>query len=306
MYPECFGGSFEAKPLKRSDARRTETLEALKIAMHEYPRGKNIDFGHVRFLSAARESLLRSTEAAIRQSENMGTEWQFRLKLLQAEWESELAARDAAYEAQAVQLRRQAEYQARLEREKDELRRQYAAERAAWNAELAKRDENNAYLRRKLSQPRSHDEIAAWAAAQFGGRLILHQRAVGLLEDSSARTVSVELICDALDFLATDYWERRYVRTSEADMLSRCSRKYGRPFEVSPTGQRSIEVVGRDYKIKYGGDVKDKPRERPLDYHLKVGNDSENLLRVYFLHDDERQLIVVGSLPRHLKTATMG
>ena len=42
-----------------------------------------------------------------------------------------------------------------------------------------------------------------------------------------------------------------------------------------------------------------------LDYHLRVGNDPENLLRIYFLHDDDRQLIVIGSLPDHLTTVSI-
>lgn len=45
--------------------------------------------------------------------------------------------------------------------------------------------------------------------------------------------------------------------------------------------------------------------ECPLDFHLGVGNDPENLLRIYFLHDDAKKLIVVGSLPRHLKAVTI-
>ncbi len=31
------------------------------------------------------------------------------------------------------------------------------------------------------------------------------------------------------------------------------------------------------------------------------GNDPGNLLRIYFFHDDENNLIVVGSLPDHLR-----
>ena len=45
--------------------------------------------------------------------------------------------------------------------------------------------------------------------------------------------------------------------------------------------------------------------ESGLDYHLRVGSDPENLLRIYFLHDDKKKLIVVGSLPRHLRTVTI-
>lgn len=42
-----------------------------------------------------------------------------------------------------------------------------------------------------------------------------------------------------------------------------------------------------------------------MDYHLSVGNDPENLLRIYFLHDDGKQLIVIGSLPKHLKAVNI-
>ena len=41
--------------------------------------------------------------------------------------------------------------------------------------------------------------------------------------------------------------------------------------------------------------------ETVLDLHLKVGNSPGNLLRIYFLYDDVRNLVVVGSLPKHLK-----
>jgi len=39
--------------------------------------------------------------------------------------------------------------------------------------------------------------------------------------------------------------------------------------------------------------------EVPLDLHLKSGK-----LRIYFFFDKVKQLIVVGSLPKHLKTVT--
>ena len=46
-------------------------------------------------------------------------------------------------------------------------------------------------------------------------------------------------------------------------------------------------------------------RETALDQHLKVGNDPENLLRIYFVLDEENRLVVVGSLPRHLKAVSI-
>jgi hypothetical protein len=49
-----------------------------------------------------------------------------------------------------------------------------------------------------------------------------------------------------------------------------------------------------------------KPHESALDRHLRVGNDAEKLVRIYFLFDPDKQLVVVGSLPKHLKTLTFG
>ena len=117
--------------------------------------------------------------------------------------------------------------------------------------------------------------------------------------------MNIELICDALDFLATDYWDRRYARITTEEMLTRCSQKYGRPFEVKPTGNATIEFTPSEYKIKYFIDPSGNEVDSSLEYHLRVGNDPENLLRIYFLHDDTKKLIVVGSLPRHLRAVTI-
>ena len=133
----------------------------------------------------------------------------------------------------------------------------------------------------------------------------MHPKAIELLCEKSARFVSVELICDALDFLATDYRDRRYTRISSDEMHTRCSQKYGRPFEVKPTGKATIEFTPSEYKIRYYANAQGRVVDSDLDYHLGVGNDPENLLRIYFLHDDAKKLIVVGSLPRHLRAVTI-
>lgn len=305
LEPESFGGKSRILPLKPSKTRQNETLLQLEAEMHAYPREKEVFFGHIAFLSAARESLLRSTDEAIRRSEDIGGEWQQKLALLQAEWKSVLSERDAAHAALSAQLDRQKEYQARLERDKDELREQHARELDKLREAIAEEREENAYLRRKLSQPRQHEGVAAWVNACFGDRLLLHPKAAALLSDKAAKTVDVELICDALDFLATDYWAQRYERLSEDEMLLSCSKKYGRPFLIAPVGERTLEFARADYVIPYFRDAQGKLRDSELDYHLKVGNDSENLLRIYFLHDDANRKIVVGSLPRHLRTATI-
>lgn len=305
LEPESFGGGGRILALKPSRTRQVETLERLETEMHDYPRGKDVTFGHIEFLSTAREMLLQSTDDALRRSEELGGEWSQKFALLQADWKSALAEKDKEYAALSEQLSRQREYQARVEREKDELREQHARELDKLREAVAAEQEENAFLRRKLCQPVRHEGIATWVEEYFGDRLILHPKAVSLLSDKSAKTVDVELICDALDFLATDYWECRYQLISEDEMLMNCSRKYGRPFEIAPVGERTIQFAWDEYTIPYYRDAQGRPRDSELDCHLKVGNDSENLLRIYFLHDDRNRKIVVGSLPRHLTTATI-
>jgi hypothetical protein len=305
LEPACFGGNVRALPLKVNSARQAETMKRLRSDMYCYPRGKQISFGSIAFLSAARENLLRSTEQIMHQSEVASGQWSERLALLQMQWQAELKEKDKACEALSAQLERQKQYQNQIEQEKEALRCEQRIELEQFQSRLTDQNETIAYLRRKLSQPKEHSEIAAWVVQNFPGRLLLHPKAVTLLDEKSAREVSIELICDALDFLATDYWERRYLRISDEEMNSRCSEKYGRPFEVTPTGKITIEHTPAQYKVKYFPGVTGKPVESPLDYHLRIGNDPENLLRIYFLHDDEKQLIVVGSLPKHLKAVTI-
>ncbi len=305
LEPIISGGKSHAIPYKPSKTRQEEAMNRLRDEMYGYSRGKLVSFGNIQFLSAAREGLLRSSADAMQQSAETSDLWAQKLALNDAQWREKLREKEKDCQALSEQLVRQRQYQIRLEKEKEQLREDILKERLRGERLLAEKDEDIAYLKRKLSQPTGHSEIADWVENNFEGRLVLHPKAKALLEDRSAKAVSVELICDALDFLATDYWERRYARISTEEMNSRCSEKYGRPFEVKPTGTTTIEFTPTQYKVKYFPGVAGKPVESALDYHLGVGNDPENLLRIYFLHDDTKKLIVVGSLPRHLRAVTI-
>ena len=87
-------------------------------------------------------------------------------------------------------------------------------------------------------------------------------------------------------------------------MKQRCMQKYGRPFDVVPVSEATRQMYAAEYKIKYYIGYKGKPIESLLDYHLRVGKDNAGLLRIYFLYDKEKKLIVVGALPRHLRTVS--
>ena len=174
-------------------------MNRLRDEMYGYSRGKLISFGNIQFLSAAREGLLRSSANAMLQSAETSDLWAQKLTLNDAQWREKLREKEKDCQALSEQLDRQRQYQERLEKEKEKLREDNAKERQRAERLLADKDEDIAYLKRKLSQPTDHSQIAAWVENNFAGRLILHSKAKALLEDKSSRSISVELICDALD-----------------------------------------------------------------------------------------------------------
>lgn len=303
--PLCFGGAVHTFSYKNSVQAREATLENLRGFVWQYPLGKTMDFGNVYFLTVARAGLVQGIAAARQQAKHLTGEWDVRFADMEAAYQEQLRIAESDNRALSQQAERQKRYAERLEREKEELRSEYLAERYAWQARLSAKDGYVSYLERRINRPSDHAGIARWVKRCFSERLVLHEKAERLLEDKSAKSVDLNLICDALDFLATDYWDARYQRLPKEDVLSRCSQKYGRPFEVVPTGLATIEYTPGQYKIKYFQNKDGKRKESGLDYHLRVGNDAENLLRIYFLHDDEKKLVVVGSLPRHLKTVSI-
>lgn len=281
--------------------RGKDKEQQLREVLYHYPRDRKVSFGHIAFLSAARESLLHSTLDAIEQANETEKVWAQKLTLLENSWASEINRREREKEQLSEQLRRAQQYQTQLEEEKEKLREENKLAARKHQEELAEKDERIAFLERKLKQPREHEKIADWANETFSGRLLMTARAKELLANKSARTVDMGLICDALDFLATDYWDRRFCGLTTEEMNTRCSQKYARPFEVKPIGAMTINFTPEEYQIKYFTDAQGHLMDSSLDYHLCVGNDPENLLRIYFLHDDAKKLIVVGSLPKHLR-----
>ena len=275
-----------------------QTVDALKQEMISYPRGKELPFGQVAFLAEARELLLRSAIDFCQRSELLDSEREERLRQLTQAYKDHLSEREQEIDALAQKLEKQKSCCGALEKTVRELRAELGKKLALVESAASARDEEIAYLRRRIDRPNEHRDIPAWVQKYFGERLILHENAVRLLSGQEAKIASLDLICDALDHLATDYWAGRWLRISKAELLSRCSQKYGRPFEIKPVGDVTITYAPNQYRVPYGR----KGALRDLDTHLCVGIDAEKLLRIYFFHDDDLQKIVIGSLPRHLDT----
>lgn len=305
LEPAPFGGKVHRHPFKPSRSRQQELMDRLDRELHNYLRERELNFGGVVFVQGTKKLLMEHNARTVQNAQENSARWEEKLTQLNEDWKEKLSAQAEEMARLREQLNRQQEYGDRLEREKEELRRSHQEQLAQMKNRMEEAEEKAAYLKRKLNQPKEHDKVAAWVSRYFQGRLILHPKAVDLLTERSARDINIETICDALDFLATDYWERRYHQLPNEEMNTRCAEKYGRPFDVRPTGTTTIEFTPSQYKVKYFPGRRGKPVESPLDFHLSVGNDPQNLLRIYFLHDDEKQLIVVGSLPRHLRAVTI-
>ena len=110
----------------------------------------------------------------------------------------------------------------------------------------------------------------------------------------------MSLVCDAINYLANEYRDERLGLISKDESNNVCSDKYNRSFEVTPVGEKSIEMYTKEYKVKYRKNQNVKSKEVLLDQHLKVGKGNKDNLRIYFFYDEEKDLIVVGSLPKHL------
>ena len=299
LEPLRFGGRpqvFSYRPGKQE-----KMVDDLTSVLYTYPRGRSYSFGHIEFLSAARENLLHATAQAVSEAEAVSDQWAEKFTKLKDTCKAEIAKKDA----EAAQLHKQVDrlklYQVQLEKEKEQLVQQLRQERESCKLQLQARDGEVAYLKRKLTRPVKHTDVVEWTRQQFPDRLIMHKRTETLLAKRTAWGVDLGLLCDALDFLATDYWDYRFSHLSKDEMNRRCSAKYGRPFDVSKLGDYTIEFTPSEYKVKYKMTGTEKAREYALNWHLKVGNDPENLLRIYFFPDDKAQKLVIGSLPEHLR-----
>ena len=301
MYPTAYGGGEEVVPLKKNEAKREETIKLVENGVKSYLKARPIDFGKIEFLSGAREHLLRLSDELMDSAEAADAHFKQEIEQLNAFWKNEISLQARDLEAVTAQLQRQKEYAARLEGEKSQMREEFAAEQEKMQAEINAHKATIEFLQRRYDQPKNYEGIEAWVEEHFSDRLFLHPKAISRMLTKSNQCADIALVCDALDYLATDYWEQRYKQLPKELALTRCGEKYGRPFDVKPTGQATIDFTPSEYRIKYFKNAQGKDTDNDLDYHLRVGNDPENLLRIYFLHDDARQLIVIGSLPDHLR-----
>jgi len=299
--PKAFGGKKETLTFSSKLKIKKKHLE--KFAS-EYCSKKPMTFGQVMFVPDAKEIEREKVNNAKLTKQQLIDSYEERIAAIKQQHAEEL-------ETMQSRLNLQCNAYEKLEDQLSELRasggNQISIEEFNTEIDLLKKtiEEQQAKLDRIATverRPKDTKDIASWVEAEFDGKMLLHQRAKDMLGELKSGEWDIPLICDSLEYLANEYRDCLLGSITEDDKNNICSVKYQRPFDVSPLKFETIAKTPKEYKVKYGLGYTGKPVDKALDLHLKIGNQSEDLIRIYFLYDKEKKLIVVGSLPKHLPT----
>ena len=269
-----------------------------------YAKGKVMRFGRVKFINDARAEEQQTIVDMNASKTDIAEAYRKELEIQDAKHIEEINALRAQLKAREERIARLLE-QIDEKEARNKVCLDKISDYESLHIELDRCRRRESDIRAMLiERPNKPDEMAKWVEKYFPDRLILHNNAIGLMKKVKPGEVDMALLCDAIEFLAVEYLEclLRLITPEEKETV--CSEKYGRGFEVTAINDRSIETFPGEYKIKYGRSYKGNPVEAPLNLHLKIGVDPEHLIRIYFLYDAEKRLIVIGSMPKHLSTGT--
>lgn len=304
FYPNKFEEKSRLYKYDEYKSRKEAFIKTLEEELQEYPKGKNIDYGNVIFLNEARIiesqmtiSMANSKDEIIKAIEQKleATEQKYIEQINVLVNELEIKDRKNSYLEEEIKLlkmeKRNWQYvlddiELEHQREKEQLQKQIDR------------------MQQLLERPLKTEDIPAWADKYFRGKLFFHDRAVEEISKTPTSEVDMNLLCDAIEFLAHEYRDEFLGLIDREEKNRLCKLKYNRPFDVVPSGDGIVKSYPLEYKIKYGTGPNGRRKEVPLNYHLRVGVDNENLLRIYFYFDGEKKLLVVGSLPKHLSTTS--
>lgn len=152
--------------------------------------------------------------------------------------------------------------------------------------------------------PDTYEVLPGWVDSYFADRLVLHSRAVRALKGAVFKDVG--LVCQSLQLLAETYWAMRgntdpSQRLALVDRWEEGLKALGLEFNSHSLAENRLGEFRDQYTIDYR--IGQKPKQI-LGPHLKYGStkDDHYCMRIYFIWDDEKQLVVVGHLPSHLDT----
>lgn len=277
-------------------------LTVLENELQEFPKHKNINFGNVMFITEARIEELNKIIRLSDSKEEIIKAMDDRIEIVEKKHEDDLTVLNNKMHDRDEKIDSLNEEINELNGKLDKIYLQMKRQESDHNDEINDLKSIIEWKDRKLNHPSKTEDIPEWVERQFAGKLVFHNRAAGEIKKTPSFEIDMSLLCDAIEYLANEYRDERLGLINKEKSNIICSEKYNRNFEVTPTGDKSIEMYPKEYKVKYGKGPTGKSKEVLLDQHLKVGKDNRNLIRIYFFYDNINNLVVVGSLPEHLKS----
>lgn len=298
LEPQGFKGAKKIYPI----AEVEQNSRLLQKYIFTYPREKAVDFGNIYFLGGARDALVSTGNEAKALSMEQAKRFAMEQEIKDAQWQARLVDKNNELAKLENQINKQKQQLTIAEENVVKQKNRYENEFAKQQKMLAAKDEYIKFLEERIARPHTKKELPDWVRLKLSDHLVLLSKAISTLEAASVSNDRLEEIYDSLEFLAHEFWESRYASLTEEEVWLRSSKKYNKKFEVAPNSDSSINTYPGQYKIanykEFGGNIVTKD----LKFHLKSGNKSEHLVRIYFFFDDARKLIVVGSMPDHLDT----
>lgn len=151
------------------------------------------------------------------------------------------------------------------------------------------------------AEPKDYADMPAWVERELTGRLILHARAVRSLK--SAKYEDPSLVVQALKVLAYEFRDLHMAtaenREAKLGALDDRLSALGLDRSRAISNERASQFADA-YYVEY---VIGRTSRQKLVDHLKKGTskDERYCLRIYYFWDTEQKLVVVGSLPGHLR-----
>jgi hypothetical protein len=256
----------------------------LKEKMFQTIASRPIRSEETLFYRYAKVRSLSAKSAEHAGSSQMEEELRLEIEELKKQAEEERGEKDFAYN-----------YSADLEESIQRLQK----ERFNLRAQLESlREKLGGTVRAEIPIPDSLEDLEEWQA-NVTGQLILAPKAIRAASKSDFR--DPKLVYQALLLLANEYRQMRIHGGGELRDAYERGLKTLKLTEARSISDARVGEQGEEYYVTH---PLDPQRRVLLEDHLKRGTDRDprNVLRIYFLWDQQEQLVVVGWLPTHLET----
>ena len=248
--PKTFGGevlNYEYRYIKRDVEAFCNQLDQF---IQCYPKKKPMNFGNILFLLDAKAMERDKLLSTIRSKEEMLIYAEGKQQDIETRHKKDLSILQGICEDKEKKLSRSNMERDKAEEKAKELKEFNENQKKQYEQKIAAKDDEINRLYKLQLRPSHPKEIAGWVESQFADRLIFHKRAQELMNEVAPNTIDLKILCDALEYLATDYLDELIGSLSEDERNINCQRKYGRPFYVTPIKGISPNMYPSEYKIR--------------------------------------------------------